>query len=314
MRTATNILAASLLVAAVEASSYSLVNAYNKTNFFSNFDFYDSADPTNGFVEYVSASEASGSGLAGYVNDMVYLGSDHTTDNPTSGRSSTRLTSQLSWTKGLFLADIVHMPVGCGVWPALWTLGPNWPAGGEIDIIEGVNSDQTDTITLHTSSGCSVSDTGSLSSSALSSDTTTADCSGSSGCGITTTSTTAYGSGFNEQGGGIYAMEWTSEYIAVWFFTHSSEQGLALAAGETPDVSTFGTPTARFTGCDIDSYFNSHQIVINTDFCGDWAGSVWSTDTTCSALASTCDAYVQDNASAFTEAYWLINSIQIFQQ
>lgn len=49
------------------------------------------------------------------------------------GRPSVRIESVDSWTKGLFLADIKHMPTttdtsGCGVWPAFWTLGSGtWP-------------------------------------------------------------------------------------------------------------------------------------------------------------------------------------------
>lgn len=36
-----------------------------------------------------------------------------------------------------------------------WMYGPNWPASGEIDIIEGVNLNTHNSITLHTSPGCS---------------------------------------------------------------------------------------------------------------------------------------------------------------
>jgi hypothetical protein len=35
------------------------------------------------------------------------------------GRNSVRLVSKKSWTHGLFIADIAHMPGGiCGTWPA----------------------------------------------------------------------------------------------------------------------------------------------------------------------------------------------------
>jgi hypothetical protein len=32
----------------------------------------------------------------------------------------------------------------------VWTLGPNWPSSGEIDIIEGVNSQKANSMALHT--------------------------------------------------------------------------------------------------------------------------------------------------------------------
>lgn len=49
------------------------------------------------------------------------MGVDHTTylDPAGTGRKSVRIMSQKSWTHGLFIADILHMPGGtCGTWPA----------------------------------------------------------------------------------------------------------------------------------------------------------------------------------------------------
>ena len=49
------------------------------------------------------------------------------------GRPSIRIESVDSWTHGLFITDIKHMPTttdssGCSVWPAFWTLGSGtWP-------------------------------------------------------------------------------------------------------------------------------------------------------------------------------------------
>jgi hypothetical protein len=38
-----------------------------------------------------------------------------------------------------------------------WMVGPSWPTNGEIDIIEGVNSTPSNSVTLHTNAGCSIS-------------------------------------------------------------------------------------------------------------------------------------------------------------
>jgi len=34
---------------------------------------------------------------------------------------------------------------------AVWMFGPNWPHNGEIDIIEGVNQNEANLMSLHTS-------------------------------------------------------------------------------------------------------------------------------------------------------------------
>lgn len=40
--------------------------------------------------------------------------------------------------------------------------------------------------------------------------------------------------------------------------------------------------------------------------------SVWESDSTCSALASTCQDYVANNPDAFVDAYWLFNYINVY--
>jgi hypothetical protein len=218
-------------------------------------------------VEYISAQQANQTELAGYSNDAVYLGVDHTTMNPTGGRNSVRVASNKAYNSGLFIADISHMPGGiCGVWPAFWTFGPNWPNSGEIDIIEGVNQQTTDSITLHTSAGCDFQSTGSLSTSTLSTTNCNAG-SGDDGCSFSTAATNGFGTGFNGQGGGVYAMEWTASVIQVWFFPRSSIPK-DIAAGN-PDPTGWGTPTASFSGsgCNIGDHFVNHNIVFDTTFC-----------------------------------------------
>ncbi|KAH8675700.1 concanavalin A-like lectin/glucanase domain-containing protein [Xylariales sp. PMI_506] len=191
---------------------------------------------------------------------------------------------------------------GCGIWPAFWMFGEDggWPNSGEIDIIEGVNSATSNTFTLHTSAGCTVSQ---------------GNCNagnGNTGCGEQISNTQSYGSGFNKIGGGVYAVEWTSQAISVWFFPRSEIPADITSGSPNPDNWSDATVTFSGSGCDIDEHFKDHQIVFNTDFCGDWAGEVWSTDATCSSLAATCDDYVAANPKVFRDAYWLINSVKVY--
>lgn len=107
-------------------------------------------------------------------------------------------------------------------------------------------------------------------------------------------------------------MEWTDSQIAVWFFARGSIPS-DITSGN-PEPSGWGTPTTLFggSGCDIDSHFGNHNIVFDTTFCGDWAGNVWSSNSQCSAQASTCSDYVANNPSVFDDAYWLINSVKVY--
>lgn len=49
--------------------------------------------------------------------------------------------------------------IGCGTWPAFWlTDEANWPVNGEIDIVEGVNYQDTAKTALHTTKECRMDD------------------------------------------------------------------------------------------------------------------------------------------------------------
>ena len=298
-------------------AQYHLTTTYDQSNFFDSFNFYNSADPTRGYVNYVDRETANRESLAGFVDGAVYMGVDYKGTPGSEGRKSIRVESYQQFTQGLFIADIAHMPSStCGSWPAFWAFGPNWPNSGEIDILEGVNTQTQGIITLHTGEGCQMSNEGSLSTTSLKETNCNAG-NGNLGCGQDTSDNQNYGDGFNAIGGGVYAMEWTSDHIAVWFFPRG--QIPQDITSEAPNPSGWSTPTARFaggSGCNIDSHFMNHNLVFDTTFCGDWAGSpdVWNSNAECSALASTCQEYVQNNPGAFAEAYWLINSVKVYNQ
>jgi hypothetical protein len=287
------------------------------------------------FVQYVDQDTAELGGLIGVTpRGGIYLGVDHTSTlgDDDVGRKSVRIESIPTFTQGLLVADIEHMPASvCGAWPAFWTIGEN-PQDGEIgtssvtgcgigpeyvitrnkDIIEGVNTQSSNTMTLHTAGMCTIDGKGQTGS------VTTTNCSVTDprGCSVEGL-TGSFGTEFNSVDGGVYAMLWTDEAIRLWFFPRSSIPE-SIANGD-PDPGSFGVPLANFqpSSCDLQQMINDHKVIIDTTFCGDWAAGVF-TDSGCpmrdpSSYTSSCVHYVATNPSVYREAYWEINSIKIYR-
>jgi hypothetical protein len=76
-------------------------------------------DPTGGYVQYVPFETAASAAIINNQSGIVHLGVDktnvYTPDAP--GRASVRLESKMTFTEGIFVIDLTHMPTGCGVWP-----------------------------------------------------------------------------------------------------------------------------------------------------------------------------------------------------
>ncbi len=71
-----------------------------------------------------------------------------------TNRDSIRIHSLKTYNSGLFILDVDHVPTGCSTWPAFWMNGPDpWPQNGEVDIMESVNNNQQNQMTLHTGAG-----------------------------------------------------------------------------------------------------------------------------------------------------------------
>ena len=123
------------LLIPLATAQYELQSSFYGLTFFDNFEFYTSWDPTYGYVHYVDQAIAQQFGMINITNSSVSWGVDTTQLlNPSAnlGRPSIRLVSLQSWTHGLFILDLAHMPSNtCGVWPALWMLGSGlWPTTG----------------------------------------------------------------------------------------------------------------------------------------------------------------------------------------
>ncbi|KAK4896930.1 hypothetical protein LTR27_005177 [Elasticomyces elasticus] len=307
------------------AQQYHLQSLFSGLTFFDNFNFWTAGDPTLGYMHYVDRPTAEQNGLISSTSNMTRWGVDTTQVlDPMAnlGRLSVRLTSQQSWTHGLFILDLAHMPANqCGVWPAWWMLGSGtWPENGEIDIIEFTNNLPNNLMALHTAesaNNCTVA--GADQSGTL----LTSNCAaggGYTGCGVSATKPNNAGSSFNQAAGGVYAMEWTSTAVRVWFFSRDEvPASITEAAGDAdPDPTTFGVPVANFQGsCEIDAHFFNMSMVFDTTFCGSYAGNTWE-GAGCPLLDPTngwqsCNNFVANNPRAFIDTYWEVNYLKVYQ-
>ncbi|KAJ7639603.1 glycoside hydrolase family 16 protein [Mycena polygramma] len=314
----TGLLTLTSTVSSVLGASYSRSENIVGTGFYNAFNFEAIGDPTAGRVNYVDQATAQAQNLTFASADTFVLRADATTvisDSSATGRNSVRIRTNNAYTTHVAVFDVVHMPQGCGTWPAIWeTNEATWPAGGEVDIVEGVNDQGTDQITLHTSPGCTMPATRTQTGTSLLLDCNTA-VNGNSGCGVSAGTAPSYGPTFNADGGGWYAIERTSTFINVWFWSRNDASVPAdVKAGNTAvNTDTWGTPTANFpnTSCDISEFFDANNIIINLTFCGDWAGqaAIYAQ----SGCPSTCNSYVDANPTAFTNAYFQFNSINIYE-
>lgn len=315
MRSSSAILALAASISGASADTYNLIQNYSASNWFDSFTTQTGADPTGGFVNYLSQAQAESDGLYKTVGGKVFIGVDNTTTlSPTgTGRNSVKIMSNQAYTHALVIADLAHIPGSeCGSWPAFWMLGSGtWPDNGEIDIIEGINNNTADQMSIHSKEGCNVTvgQYGQLGTSGSISNCGYAG--GYDGCTVYSSSQKSYGTGFNKAGGGIYTLHWTGSEIKVWFFVHGTAPSDITDGGE-PNPNLWGTPQASFAGCAFDSYFKDMSILFNTDFCGSWAGQFWDDSPTCSPHAATCADYVAANPKVFSDSYWLINSVRVY--
>jgi len=284
------------------------VDRYEGAGFLAGWDFFDKDDPTHGMVKYLKAEDAYKKRLAIVKDDQVVLSVDDTSILlPSDKRESVRISSKKTYNGGLFIADFAAMPVGCGIWPAYWSVGPNWPSGGEIDVLEGVHNQDTNQYTLHTAAGCSLDKTVKTTGKVLG---TTCASSGkdNSGCAFKDTDNRSYGHGFNKAGGGVYAHLWDSTGIKIWHFARK-EVPRDIIDGK-PDLSKWPTPAAQFaaSSCDVAKHFHDHSLTIDTTLCGDWAGATYGS----AGCPGTCNQRVLDPKN-FQDAKWKINYIAVYQ-
>lgn len=301
---------------------YVLTDKQEGKNFFSHYAFYNGADSagSNGYINYVDKEKAFAQSIAnvtfettdgGIAEPFIYMSTTPTAKGP---RNSVRLEGLKRYNRGLFIIDVRHMPAGCGTWPAFWMSDEaNWPVNGEIDIIEGVNTQSKTKTALHTTRVCQMDDVplgvktgvwdtaqgvpmqnGSI-------DTTLREANDcfvynphqwlNQGCVAMTSNEGTIGTPLNKKGGGVFVLEWdpVNRFIKSWVFTPhetvpqnlkdtlKTANSAAASKRVVPDPTTWPLPYAYFPigiGTNCPaSHFRDMHIIFNMALCGSVAGN-----------------------------------------
>ncbi|GMH65912.1 hypothetical protein TrLO_g8815 [Triparma laevis f. longispina] len=325
---------------------YVLQSYQTSENMLDDYEFYIGKDSagSGGYVTYVSKSDGFDLNIIGTSpSGSLYLGSSLLN----SSRTSIRLEGRTRYSNGLFLLKLEHAPTGCGVWPAWWlTDEGNWPEDGEIDIFESVNKQSKAKTALHTTEGCEMKDaprgeftgewdtavgipdkktgvpkeTGKLATNCYVYDP---DQWLNQGCVVESDTEGTIGTGFNDAGGGMYALEWDPGYgrIRTWAWKEEDIPTEVLDSyngGEDVNTDDWGLPYGHFPiGEDSDceaSHFRNMRVVFNMAFCGTVAGNRFGLD--CpkeKEKYGTCEKYVSEDENV-EEAYWLIEGMRVWQR
>ncbi|KZS87007.1 hypothetical protein SISNIDRAFT_323946 [Sistotremastrum niveocremeum HHB9708] len=293
---------------------------YSGSTFFDSWNFYGSWDNlTLGDTWWVNENDAFTQNLA-FVNGAgnAVLKVDNSTNVPwNTKRNSIRITTTDTYNFGsLWIIDVLHLPFGCSVWPAFWSFGPDWPVGGEIDTIEGVNMMQNNQMALHTDPGCIlIPPSPAPPGQGIVGET---DCSTAAGCVYLDQDTRSYGQAFADNGGGVWATQFDVSGVFIWFWSRSDVPPSISSAGDGPmDISQWGPPTASYPngGCDMAGFFAPQQLVLDITLCGDWAGLPQVYNATCANTGPTGVCYL-DNVvgpgSHYDDAYFEINNLKTY--
>ncbi|KAJ7190931.1 glycoside hydrolase family 16 protein [Mycena pura] len=281
--------------------AYDIVDDFSGLTFFDNWDFYGNYDNlTLGDVVWLNEADAFTQELA-LVNSAgnVIIKVDNFSNVPMNQkRNSVRITTKSSYSLGsLWIIDAVHLPYGCSVWPSIWTLGPSWPNGGEIDIIEGINQMPNNQYAMHTTPGClHTTPPEQTGTSSL------VDCSQASGCLVAENAPNSFQSGFAAAGGGRPNVP------------ASITQATATSS---IDLSDWGTPSASYVNstCTIEDFFGPQQLVIDITLCGEWAGLPSFYDQTCASAGPTGICYndnVVGSGTNYDEAYFELRYVRAY--
>ncbi|KAE9546437.1 hypothetical protein FO519_010351, partial [Halicephalobus sp. NKZ332] len=231
--------------------------------------------------------------------------------NAASGMNSVRISSKNTYNHGLFILDLDHMPDSqYSTRPSFWTFDPNCSNNAKNNIITDIlnyvrnncheasnvqNYNVYDQLNHMLWSNCGSKSLGQLKNSGYGN----------------IPDIQAFIGRFNAAGGGVYAMEWTSTFLRAWLFTRSNIPS-DIKNGH-PDPSTWGTPIANLSPYNFDRYFRNVSIFFDTTLYNNWAGSVTDYFSAYSGNSFPYFNYANNYLKVFDYVYWLINSLNIYQ-
>lgn len=316
--------AVSALVSSVSAANWTQTATVRGNDFFNDFEWFTDKDPTQGLVNYQSQADAMAQNLSFVDGDGHFVMRVSTVPVALQGRNSVRITSKNSYSDGVYVLNVTHVPLGCASWPAFWTVTEDiqsWPNGGEIDIMENANDQYNgNVVSVHTNTSCTIPSSISAASGVVAYTNCSAYVPSNPGCRVEMngTSTPTWGSKLNNAGGGIIAMErsfgTTGKGVRVWYFPNNSPSSLPadLHNGSTA-VSTDSWPKPNvdlpIASCYAD--FEPHKIVMDITLCGDWAGNTYNMSG-CNLQYPACSYQVGYNGSSFNQSYWEVESLRLY--
>lgn len=312
--------AVTIMIVSCVLSEYELNYSYIGNTFFDDFNF-DYYRQKNTFSNFQNKSSAISMGLINTTSTTAYIGTDYTNIVGSQGRASIEMSSYHTWTEALWILNASHIPYGCGVWPAFWLLGTNTEINHcEIDVIEGINLWTQDQANLHTTGQCDFSTqynninmTGTWRQYNCTLGYSTSN---GTGCEVIPNNNYTYGNGFNNNDGGIYAVQLDySLGIKIWFWSMNDKDIPMSIYNKKPNVNDFGIPFVFYPfgeWCNA-SNFKNMQIMFDLYYCG-WSGQTYFWDESCQRFTNnvTCQDWVANNPSYFKDAYWLINYLDVY--
>jgi len=294
---------------------YSLSWKAEGIGFFDNWTFV-TEDMVHGAHQFTTREDAERYGLisADGTSARIGVGGLRQPSRPGEAykRYSVHIRSNEAWEpqKSMVVAmKYRNVPNGCGIWPGFWTTNSDkvWPDGGELDILEYANYDESK-VSFHTSVHCH------LDSRRI------AQClpKHSEGPGPSDCFTSYFKNAFGcrprqhqrrgdeyAKNPGVVAAEWTEDHITVFYFPEG-QIPLDLA-NNTPQPDGWSDFVVAFLPfkqpC---SGIGPQELVLNVQLCGDaaggpWAGSACARQTMMQSMLGQCHGGLSEPSDCCTQ-------------